>query len=119
MDNLPLSPVDNQLQVDLQRKQAELQASIGHQQQELRRISEQLLMARLGLLQQQTVSIKCSQNGGQCVHWFAGAELSPIQHFLGYGEQHHSAGAYFTGQYALCRCFGNRSHYGYYALTLY
>lgn len=48
-------PVDDlatqsQLQVDLQRKHAELQAVIGQQQQELRRVSEQLLMARLGLL---------------------------------------------------------------------
>lgn len=47
-----ISPAPNQLQVNLQRKQAELQAIIGHQQQELRRVSEQLLMARLGLLQQ-------------------------------------------------------------------
>ncbi|XP_050293967.1 circadian locomoter output cycles protein kaput isoform X2 [Anthonomus grandis grandis] len=46
-----ISPV--QIQVDLQRKQAELQAIIGHQQQELRRVSEQLLMARLGLFGQQ------------------------------------------------------------------
>lgn len=50
IDNLVLSPVQNQLQVDLQRKHAELQAIIGQQQQELRRVSEQLLMARLGLL---------------------------------------------------------------------
>ncbi|XP_066151380.1 circadian locomoter output cycles protein kaput [Euwallacea fornicatus] len=52
VENLSLSPVHHQLQADLQRKQAELQVIIGHQQQELRRISEQLLMARLGLLQQ-------------------------------------------------------------------
>lgn len=36
--------------MDLQRKHAELQAIIGQQQAELRRISEQLVMARLGLL---------------------------------------------------------------------
>lgn len=47
-----MAPAHNQLQVDLQRKQAELQAIIGQQQQELRRVSEQLLMARLGLLHQ-------------------------------------------------------------------
>ncbi|KAF7284627.1 hypothetical protein GWI33_021819 [Rhynchophorus ferrugineus] len=52
VDNLIMAPVQNQLQVDLQRKQAELQAIIGQQQQELRRVSEQLLMARLGLLHQ-------------------------------------------------------------------
>ncbi|XP_018570104.1 circadian locomoter output cycles protein kaput isoform X3 [Anoplophora glabripennis] len=50
VDNIVLSPAQNQLQVDLQRKHAELQAIIGQQQQELRRVSEQLLMARLGLL---------------------------------------------------------------------
>ncbi|XP_022917917.2 circadian locomoter output cycles protein kaput [Onthophagus taurus] len=45
-----LSPAQNQLQADLQRKHAELQVLIGQQQAELRRVSEQLLMARLGLL---------------------------------------------------------------------
>lgn len=40
----------NHLQAQLQRKHAELQAIIGQQQAELRRVSEQLLMARLGLL---------------------------------------------------------------------
>lgn len=45
-----MSPPQNQLQADLQRKHAELQAIIGQQQAELRRVSEQLLMARLGLL---------------------------------------------------------------------
>ncbi|CAH1119613.1 unnamed protein product [Phaedon cochleariae] len=51
VDNLALSPSQTQLQAELQRKHAELQAMIGQQQQELRRVSEQLLMARLGLLQ--------------------------------------------------------------------
>ncbi|XP_074028259.1 circadian locomoter output cycles kaput protein Clock isoform X1 [Leptinotarsa decemlineata] len=50
VDNMVMSPVQSQLQVDLQKKHAELQAIIGQQQQELRRVSEQLLMARLGLL---------------------------------------------------------------------
>lgn len=45
-----MSQAHSQLQADLQRKHAELQAIIGQQQQELRRVSEQLLMARLGLL---------------------------------------------------------------------
>ncbi|XP_025837680.1 circadian locomoter output cycles protein kaput [Agrilus planipennis] len=45
-----MSPAQSQLQADLQRKHAELQALIGQQQAELRRVSEQLLMARLGLL---------------------------------------------------------------------
>lgn len=45
-----MSQGHSQLQADLQRKHAELQAIIGQQQQELRRVSEQLLMARLGLL---------------------------------------------------------------------
>lgn len=41
------------LHADLQRKHAELQASIGQQQAELRVVSEQLLMARLGFLPQE------------------------------------------------------------------
>lgn len=49
-ESIVMSPVQNQLQADLQKKHAELQASIGQQQQELRRVSEQLMMARLGLL---------------------------------------------------------------------
>ncbi|KAL1518370.1 hypothetical protein ABEB36_002003 [Hypothenemus hampei] len=62
-------PIQNQLQADLQRKQAELQAIIGQQQQELRRVSEQLLMARLGILQQDqqqpatAVSVRLSSFG--------------------------------------------------------
>ncbi|KAJ8919926.1 hypothetical protein NQ315_006455 [Exocentrus adspersus] len=51
VDNIVLSPAQNQLQADLQRKHAELQAMIGQQQQELRRVSEQLFMAKLGFLQ--------------------------------------------------------------------
>lgn len=47
---MAMSPAQSQLQADLQRKHAELQAIIGQQQAELRRVSEQLLMARLGLL---------------------------------------------------------------------
>lgn len=45
-----ISSAQSQLQADLQRKHAELQVMIGQQQAELRRVSEQLLMARLGLL---------------------------------------------------------------------
>lgn len=45
-----ITSAQSQLQADLQRKHAELQAMIGQQQAELRRVSEQLLMARLGLL---------------------------------------------------------------------
>ncbi|XP_056634115.1 circadian locomoter output cycles protein kaput isoform X1 [Diorhabda sublineata] len=50
VDNIVMPNAQSQLQVDLQRKHAELQAVIGQQQQELRRVSEQLLMARLGIL---------------------------------------------------------------------
>ncbi|XP_044269245.1 circadian locomoter output cycles protein kaput [Tribolium madens] len=50
LDNVMLTPAQTQIQIDLQRKHAELQAIIGQQQAELRRVSEQLLMARLGLL---------------------------------------------------------------------
>ncbi|XP_017779823.1 PREDICTED: circadian locomoter output cycles protein kaput-like isoform X3 [Nicrophorus vespilloides] len=50
IDNIGFSQIHNQMQADLQRKHAELQAVIGQQQAELRRVSEQLLMARLGLL---------------------------------------------------------------------
>lgn len=52
LDNVMLTPAQTQMQIDLQRKHAELQAIIGQQQAELRRVSEQLLMARLGLLPQ-------------------------------------------------------------------
>lgn len=38
------------MHAQLQRKHAELQALIGQQQAELRRVSEQLVMARLGIL---------------------------------------------------------------------
>ncbi|VEN41888.1 unnamed protein product [Callosobruchus maculatus] len=50
VDNMVMSPAQSHLQADLQRKHAQLQAIIDQQQQELRRVSEQLLMARLGLL---------------------------------------------------------------------
>lgn len=55
----PIAPVEMSheqtiLHADLQRKHAELQASIGQQQAELVALSEQLLMARLGLLQPQS-----------------------------------------------------------------
>ena len=45
-----MTPTQSQLQADLQRKHAELQVIIGQQQAELRKVSEQLLMAKLGLL---------------------------------------------------------------------
>lgn len=51
VDNLVMSSTqNNHLQAQLQRKHAELQAIIGQQQAELRRVSEQLLMAKLGIL---------------------------------------------------------------------
>ncbi|CAD6225254.1 GSCOCG00005587001-RA-CDS [Cotesia congregata] len=40
----------NQMQTELQRKHEELQQLIVHQQEELRRVSEQLLIARYGIL---------------------------------------------------------------------
>lgn len=61
---MAIAQVHSQLQADLQRKHAELQAIIGQQQQELRRVSEQLLMARLGILpgtQNQTVGNVCQK----------------------------------------------------------
>ncbi|KXJ82057.1 hypothetical protein RP20_CCG015810 [Aedes albopictus] len=45
-----LTPAQNQVQDQLQRKHEELQHLIMHQQEELRRVQEQLLMARYGLL---------------------------------------------------------------------
>lgn len=48
-----LTPAQAQVQLDLQRKHAELQALIGQQQAELRRVSEQLLMAKLGIIPNQ------------------------------------------------------------------
>ncbi|XP_030762615.1 neuronal PAS domain-containing protein 2 isoform X2 [Sitophilus oryzae] len=41
-----------EVQADLQRKQVQLKAIIDRQQQELKRVSEQLFMARLGILHQ-------------------------------------------------------------------
>lgn len=45
-----MTPTQSQIQDQLQRKHEELQQLIVHQQEELRRVSEQLLMARYGLL---------------------------------------------------------------------
>jgi circadian locomoter output cycles kaput protein len=44
------APQQGHLQDQLQRKHAELQQLIVQQQEELRRVSEQLLMARYGLM---------------------------------------------------------------------
>lgn len=58
-----MAPAQSQLQADLQRKHAELQLLIGQQQQELRRVSEQLIMAKLGLFssnQPQQISVNVS-----------------------------------------------------------
>ncbi|XP_014215354.1 circadian locomoter output cycles protein kaput isoform X2 [Copidosoma floridanum] len=46
---LVLAPVQNQIQDELQRKHEELQQLIVHQQEELKRVSEQLLIARYGI----------------------------------------------------------------------
>ncbi|KAJ8672867.1 hypothetical protein QAD02_004127 [Eretmocerus hayati] len=46
---LVLTPAQNQIQDELQRKHEELQQLIVHQQEELRRVSEQLLIARYGI----------------------------------------------------------------------
>jgi circadian locomoter output cycle kaput protein len=48
--NVVLTPAQNQIQDHLQRKHEELQKMIVQQQDELRRVSEQLFMARYGLL---------------------------------------------------------------------
>jgi circadian locomoter output cycles kaput protein len=48
--SLIMTPEQNQIQDNLQRKHEELQHLIVQQQDELRRVSEQLLMARYGLL---------------------------------------------------------------------
>lgn len=48
--NIVMTPAQNQIQDELQRKQEELQQLIVHQQEELRRVSEQLLIARYGIL---------------------------------------------------------------------
>lgn len=45
-----MSPAQTQYQEQLQRKHEELQQMILQQQQELRRVSDQLLMARYGIL---------------------------------------------------------------------
>ncbi|XP_033230341.1 circadian locomoter output cycles protein kaput [Belonocnema kinseyi] len=44
-----MSPAQNHIQDELQRKHEELQQLIVHQQEELRRVSEQLLIARYGI----------------------------------------------------------------------
>ncbi|CAH1101059.1 unnamed protein product [Psylliodes chrysocephalus] len=84
VDNLVMSPAQNQLQADLQRKHAELQAMINNQQQELRRVSEQLLMARLGLLQgaqqvQQPMSYQTTTNPGTVSSTTTTMHLPPLQ----------------------------------------
>jgi len=48
--SIVMTPVQNQLQDELQRKHEELQQLIVHQQEELRRVSEQLFIARYGIL---------------------------------------------------------------------
>lgn len=48
--NVVLTPAQNQIQDHLQRKHEELQKLIVQQQDELRRVSEQLFMARYGIL---------------------------------------------------------------------
>lgn len=45
-----LTPAQNQVQDHLQRRHEELQSLIVHQQEELRRVSEQLIMTRYGIL---------------------------------------------------------------------
>ncbi|GAB1861086.1 Circadian locomoter output cycles protein kaput [Camponotus japonicus] len=45
-----MTPAQNQIQDELQRKHEELQQLIVHQQEELRRVSEQLFIARYGIL---------------------------------------------------------------------
>lgn len=48
--NIVMTSTQTHMQDQLQRKHEELQQLIAHQQEELRRVSEQLLMARYGLL---------------------------------------------------------------------
>lgn len=48
--NVILTPAQNQIQDQLQRKHEELQHLIQQQQDELRRVSEQLMMARYGVI---------------------------------------------------------------------
>lgn len=55
--NLVMTPAQNQMQDQLQRKHEELQHLIVQQQEELRRVSEQLIMARYGLLPAAIVNV--------------------------------------------------------------
>lgn len=48
--DIVMTPAQNQIQDELQRKHEELQQLIVHQQEELRRVSEQLFIARYGIL---------------------------------------------------------------------
>lgn len=48
--NVVLTPAQNQIQDQLQRKHEELKHLIQQQQEELRRVSEQLMMARYGIM---------------------------------------------------------------------
>jgi len=48
--SIVMTPTQNQIQDELQRKHEELQQLIVHQQEELRRVSEQLFIARYGIL---------------------------------------------------------------------
>lgn len=82
------TPTATHLQAQLQRKHAELQAIIGHQQTELRRVSEQLLMARLGLLTTPGAGIQHQQipqqSQQQMIHQ---QQQTHLQH---HGQQQHA-----------------------------
>ncbi|XP_058792136.1 circadian locomoter output cycles protein kaput isoform X2 [Phymastichus coffea] len=62
---LVMTPTQNQIQDELQRKHEELQQLIVHQQEELRRVSEQLLIARYGIFSP-LLNVGVSYNANLC-----------------------------------------------------
>jgi hypothetical protein len=78
-----LTTSQSQIQEQLQRKHEELQRLIVQQQEELQRVSEQLLMARYGLLSpvQFDVTLPCTVA--------AGPAISSITSTLGSTHQHY------------------------------
>lgn len=64
--NVILTPAQNQMGDQLQRRHEELQHLIQQQQEELRRVSEQLMMARYGLVQGLPAAAFSSPSNSPC-----------------------------------------------------
>uniref|UniRef100_A0A1L8DGZ4 Putative aryl-hydrocarbon receptor nuclear translocator n=1 Tax=Nyssomyia neivai TaxID=330878 RepID=A0A1L8DGZ4_9DIPT len=74
-----MTPAQSQIQDQLQRKHEELQHLIVQQQEELRRVSEQLLMARYGLLPS-IVNVTPAPSSGPSTHQPVDSTVTHLQH---------------------------------------